>query len=142
MRPHRQATTFAERLAMAERAAAGASDVQIAQEVGCSVHTVRKWRRRYRDGGRKGLASHMGRPPTGVLGTQPPEVKAALRRLREAHPGWGADTLRIELQRQMTPSALPVPSRARIAAFLHAEKLTRRYQRHTVLPQPASVRLT
>ena len=39
-------TTFQTRLEISERAAAGLNDTQIATAVGCSIWTVRKWRRR------------------------------------------------------------------------------------------------
>ena len=60
-----QITTFQERLAVTERATAGQSDPEIAAAVGCSVWTVRKWRRIGQRHGRKGLTSQMGRPATG-----------------------------------------------------------------------------
>jgi DNA-binding CsgD family transcriptional regulator len=40
-----QTTTLQERLDIGERAAAGESDPEIATALGCSVWTVRKWRR-------------------------------------------------------------------------------------------------
>src|SRR6266567_8136132 len=57
-----QTTTFPERLDITERAAAGQSDPEIAAALGCSVWTVRKWRRRGQHQGRTGLNSQMGRP--------------------------------------------------------------------------------
>jgi Helix-turn-helix domain len=50
-----QITTFQERLDISERAAAGQSDPEIAMALGCSVWTVRKWRRRGQHQGRTGL---------------------------------------------------------------------------------------
>ena len=67
-----QITTFQERLDITERATAGQSDTEIAAALGCSVWTVRKWRRIGQRHGRISLTSRMGRPPTGVLGTFPP----------------------------------------------------------------------
>ena len=43
------------------------ADAQIAQVMGCSVWTVRKWRRAYQHAGRAGLVPHMGRPARGSL---------------------------------------------------------------------------
>ena len=57
-----QTTTFQTRLEISEYAAAGLNDSQIAKTVGCSVWTVRKWRRRTLHQGRIGLTSQMGRP--------------------------------------------------------------------------------
>jgi transposase InsO family protein len=58
--------------------------------------------------------------------------------MRRAHPGWGPDTLLAELRLDSRWEGQPLPSRSRIAALLKAAKLTRRYQRHSDLPQPKS----
>jgi hypothetical protein len=65
MRQRGQWTTFQTRLEISEHAAAGWNDPQIATVVGCSIWTVRKWRRRFMHQGRSSLTSHMGRPATG-----------------------------------------------------------------------------
>ncbi|HEV2121481.1 MAG TPA: helix-turn-helix domain-containing protein [Chloroflexota bacterium] len=62
MRRKGQTTTFEERLAIVEQAAAGQTDPEIAAALGCSVWTVRKWRRHGQQRGRIGLTSRMGRP--------------------------------------------------------------------------------
>src|SRR5438132_769825 len=95
---HGQTTTFQERLDITERAAAGQSDPEIAAALGCSVWTVRKWRRRSQHQGRIGLSSHMGRPTTGVLSTLPAGMRDIILHLRRTHPGWGPDTLLAELR--------------------------------------------
>ena len=59
---HGQTTTFQERLDITERAAAGQSDPEIAAALGCSVWTVRKWRRCGQHQWCTGLNSQMGRP--------------------------------------------------------------------------------
>ena len=51
-----QMTTFQKRLEITERAAAGQSDPDIAATLGCSVWTVRKWRRIGQQPGRQGLS--------------------------------------------------------------------------------------
>ena len=131
---HGQTTTFQERLDITERAAAGQSDPEIAAALGCSVWTVRKWRRRGQQQGRTGLTSHMGRPTTGPLSTLPTGMREAILQMRRTHPGWGPDTLLAELRVDPRWAELPLPSRSRIAALLNAEKLTRRYQKHSELP--------
>ena len=60
MRRRGQTTSFQERLEIGEKAAAGYSDPRIAGMLGCSVPTVRKWRRRYQKHGRAGLVSKIG----------------------------------------------------------------------------------
>ena len=125
-----------QRLAIWERAQHGETDPQIAVALQLNVTTVRKWRRRAQREGRNGLASRLGHPKTGPLGQSPPELRAAVRAMRRAHPGWGPDTLRVELSADSRFQELALPSRPRVAAFLKAEELTRPYARHTELVQP------
>ena len=73
MRLRGQTTSFQVRLEIMEQASAGLNDTQIATALGCSVWTVRKWRRRSHKLGRIGLASQMGRPATGPVSTFPKE---------------------------------------------------------------------
>ena len=88
-----QKTTFQERILISELAEEGHNDPKIAAYRGCSVWTVRKWRWIFERKGRDGLTTRMGRPVTGVLNTMPPELQTKLRTLREAHPGWGPESL-------------------------------------------------
>ncbi len=123
-----QTTSFQERLEI--------SDPEIATLLGCSVWTVRKWRRIGQRHGRDGLTSKMARPASGPMSTFPSALRDAILQLRRAHPGWGPDTLLAELHGDERWQDTPLPSRSRIAAFLKAAKLTRRYQRHSELPEP------
>jgi transposase InsO family protein/transposase-like protein len=132
-----QTTTFPERLDITERAAAGQSDAEIAAALGCSVWTVRKWRRLGQQQGRTSLSSQMGRPATGPLAALPPGMREAILQMRRMHPGWGPTTLLAELQVDARWTDQPLPTRSRIAALLSAEHLTRRYQKHSELPIPA-----
>jgi transposase InsO family protein len=136
MRQRGQTTTFQTRLEISEQSAAGLNDTQIAAVVGCSVWTVRKWRRRSRKRGRLGLASQMGRPATGPLSTFPKQLQETILHLRMLHPGWGPDTLLAALKTDAAFRNQPLPSRARIATLLKQAGLTRHYQRHHDLPQP------
>lgn len=131
-----RATTLQQRLEISDRADCGETDPQIATAMQLSPATVRKWRRCAQREGRSGLGSHMGRPRTGALGQTAPEIRDAVRELRLAHPGWGPQTLRIELGRDCRFGGLRLPSRARLAAFLKVEQLTRRHERHSALVQP------
>lgn len=130
-------TTLHQRLEITERAERGETDRQIAAVLQFSAATVRKWRRRAEREGRSGLASHLGRPRSGALGQASPEFRAAVRELRLAHPGWGPQTLRVELAGDCRFVDRRLPSRARVAAFLKDEKLTRRWQRRSEVVQPA-----
>src|SRR5207248_6657497 len=131
-----QTTSFEVRLEIMEQASAGLNDTQIATALGCSLWTVRKWRRRSLKLGRVGLASHMGRPASGPVSTFPTELKEAILHLRKLHPGWGPATLLAALKMDAHWGNQPLPSRARIAALLKQAGLTRRYQPHHDLPQP------
>ncbi len=132
-------TTIQERIEIGERSDAGQTDPEIAKAIDWSVWTVRKWRRKWHKEGRSGLASKMGRPPSGALAQFSTEVREAIRRLRREHPGWGPETLRIELTTaSQFEKAGQVPGRSQIAAFLKQEGLTRKYERHSELPQSAA----
>jgi transposase len=129
-------TTLEQRLEIVERAQAGESNAEIAQALSYSVWTVRKWRRRERNQGRAGLTMQRGRPATGALGTASAEMREAIRTMRRANPGWGPETIRIELGKDERFKGQKIPSRPRIAALLKQEGLTRPYKRHSELSQP------
>ena len=93
MRLPGKTTSFQVRLEIMEQASTGLNDTQIAIALGCSVWTVRKWRRRSLKLGHVGLTSRMGRPATGPVSTFPQELKEAVLHLRTLHPGWGPNTL-------------------------------------------------
>jgi transposase len=136
MRHKGQVTTLEERVTIAERVQAGQSSREIAEALECSLPTVRKWRQRYLREGRAGLSSQMGRPAAGALATASAEMKAVILELREKHPGWGAQTLRLEIAKDDRFAGLTIPSRARIAAYLKEQKKVRKYERHQDLPEP------
>ena len=131
-----QTTTFQTRLEISGHTAAGLNDPQIAERMGCSVWTVRKWRRRWRKLGHLGLTSKMGRPVTGPMSTFPHELQEAILHLRQLHPGWGPATLLIALKTDPRWHDQPLPSRARIAVLLKHAGLARQYQPHHDLQQP------
>lgn len=131
-----QTTTLEERVTIAERVDAGQSSREIAEELGRPLPTIRKWRQRYLREGRAGLSSRMGRPASGALATASAEMKDAILELREQHPGWGAQTLRLEITKDERFAGLRIPSRARIAAYLKEQKKVRKYERHQDLSEP------
>lgn len=131
----RKITILEERVRINELAQAGYTDREIAQQIGCSLWTVRKWRRRFRDQGRQALASEMGRPAAGFLSTYPAVIRETLHAWRKAHPGWGAKTLWAELAGDERRKEQKLPSQRSIGRFLEAEGLTRSYERHSELPQ-------
>jgi hypothetical protein len=131
-----QRTTLQERLEIAERAAAGETDSSIAVALACSRWTARKWRRISQRQGKGSLPSRLGRPRVGVLGSQPTTVRETILRLRRDHPGWGPDTILATLRANQPWDPSDLPGRTQVAAFLKDTGLTRRYQRHSRLPQP------
>src|SRR5215469_2214241 len=104
------------------------NDSQIASVVGCSVWTVRKWRRRSQYQGRIGLTSHMGRPARGPGSTFPTEVTERLLHLRKLHPGWGPDTLLTALEMDPGFAAHPLPSVEWLVEAFDGNCLHRRMQ--------------
>jgi hypothetical protein len=140
---HRSTTTVAERVVMLERATAGETDSMLAAALGCSIWTVRKWRRRGQHQGHAGLTSRRGRPAKEPLSTVPQPLRDAILTLRRAHPGCGPTTIVVELRANPAWHNHPLPSRSRIAALFKQAKLTRRYARHRDLPasQPANAAL-
>ena len=131
-----QTTTLEERVTIAERTTAGESSREIAEALGRPLATVRKWRQRYRREGRSGLTSQMGRPANGALASAAAEMRDALLELREKQPGWGPQTLRLEIAKDVRFADLKIPSRARIAAYLQEQGKVRKYERHEDLPEP------
>jgi len=125
---------YTQRLACANQAADGQTDGEMAQRLGWSKWTVRKWRRAYQKNGEEGLLSRMGRPQRGPLSTFPLEVRDELEKMRKAHPGWGPVTLVEELACDPRFLGLRLPSRAQVAAFLKVKDLARPYQRRAGLP--------
>jgi Homeodomain-like domain-containing protein len=140
MRQRGQTTTFQTRLEISEHAAAGLNDVQIATLIGCSVWTVRKWRRSMHQG-RSSLTSRMDHPAIGPLSSFPEGLKEKIIHLRKIHPGWGPNTLLAALKTDVGWCDRRFPSRAQIARLLKQAGLTRRYQPHHDLLQPPRTEL-
>jgi transposase len=134
-------TGLEERAQIIELSASGLSARAVGQRLGLSEGTVRKWRRRYKRDGRKGLGSVMGRPDQGALSSYPAEVRTTIQRWREEHPGWGAKTLRAELSRHPAFAGQKIPGQASIGRYVKDMEMSRPYERHQELPhkkyQPA-----
>ena len=128
-------TSLEDRIQIAEYRQAGMTTKQIAKQTGWQPSTIRKWVGRARKEGRKGLASKMGRPKRGALSSFPARVRERLRHWRLSHPGWGPKTLEAELMRDPDFADQCLPSPASIGRFLKEEGLTKRYQRHSQLPE-------
>ena len=129
-------TEVADRIRINELVAAGQNDPTIAQAVAWSQWTVRKWRRRYRDQGRAGIQTKMGRPKKGAMSTFPAEMRETLLYWRREHPGWGAKTLRTELEMTEQFKAKQLPSLRSLNRLLEEHNLLRSQETHSPLPQP------
>lgn len=57
-------------------------------------------------------------------------------RIARKHPGWGPQTLRLEIAKDERFAGLKILSRARIAAYLKEQKKVRKYERHNDLAEP------
>ena len=128
-------TELADRIQINELVAEGQDDQTIAKTVGWSVHTVRKWRYRYRDHGRAGLKTKMGRPKKGAMSTCPVQMREVLVTWRKQHPGWGAKTLRTELEMDERFKDKPLPSLRSINRLLEQQQLLDPQEPHSALPQ-------
>jgi transposase len=128
-------TTLEDRIQIVEYGQAGMTTKQIAQQTGWRPSTIRKWLYRHRKEGRRGLASQMGRPKQGALSSFPSRARERLLDWRRSHPGWGPKTLAAELRRDPEFADQILPSLASIGRLLKEEDLTKRYERHSHLPE-------
>jgi len=135
-------TTLEERKLVIRLANQGLSNRQIAQQIGRSPYTVRKWRRRHRDHGEKGLHSSMGRPRKGTLSTFSVSLRQSLLMLRRIHPGWGPLSLLAALRANPDWKEKHLPSRSQIALFLKEQELVKPRQSHTTPPSAPKVTVT
>ena len=130
------ATSLQDRLQIYALATTGATDAEIAQRLRRRPATVRKWRRRLARTAGRDVASRLGRPPTGPLSSFAPAVTERVTAWHQAHPRWGATTLRAELVACADLTGQRLPSRATLARWLTATGTTRPYDRQRPLPTP------
>lgn len=135
-------TSLEERIEIGERWETGQNDPEIAKTMELSVWVVRKWRRKFQRDGRVGMSSKMGRPSAGALSQSSSVTREKISILREDHSGWGPITILIELEKDPVFSEMKLPSRSRIAAYLKQENYTRKYEKHSELPQPKKKKAT
>lgn len=107
--PATRPTTIQQRQELMQLAQAGLSHQAIAQHVGVSVWTARKWARRTRSGDLSALVSHLGRPVTGSLADSHPLVRYVALRLKRQHPTWGAAYIVQKMQAHPSLRAQPLP---------------------------------
>lgn len=137
----RQSTTHGERVEMIERKQGGESLVSIAQDMGLSRYTVRKWWRKYRKQGLAGLKPKAKQRPAqgGVMSSFDAVVRYRVLRLKREHPHWGPETILHHL-RQGQPTRLP--SSSTISAYLKPFQARLRGLRSlTRRPQHAAIKV-
>ena len=97
---------------------------QLCARFGISRKTGYKWKRRYIAGGDKALADSSRRPKSSPRSC-PPQVEAAVIRLRQSHPTWGGRKLRRRLQdlkEPLVPSASTCTQILRRAGLLASDE--------------------
>lgn len=109
--------TEAEKEYTRVRKQAGVKSKEIAQGLGCSVETVKKWWRCHRRGE---YPRPVGRPARGVLSSYPCEVVEQAVRIKCAHPHWGPANVRLELRWSLKLTEDDLPSLARLSALFKA----------------------
>jgi len=88
--PARQATTLSQRREMLRLVEEeGSPYTAVAEQVGVSFWTARKWIRRGKRHGVENLGSCYGRPAQGSLGTFDLCLRYRVLRLKRQHPKWG-----------------------------------------------------
>lgn len=89
-----------------------------AAEIGCSLSCARKWWRRGRNEGQKGLRTRLRGPiRRGPLSRFAPQVAETALALKRRHPRWGPDRVLAGLRTDPSLQGLPLPSRSRLAVF-------------------------
>lgn len=126
-----------ERIYLKEQA--GQTLSEIAQALGLSKACVRKWWRRGRDEGLRGLVERPhGRPARGVLSTFSAEVQQRSLQLKREHKRWGANRVLLEMRNHPALADLPLPSRSRLYAYFrqHCPDCLNVWTEHIKLPVP------
>ncbi len=89
--PATQATTIAQRREMMLLVEEGHTYAAVAEHIGVSFWTARRWIRQTKRCGLESLVSCYGRPATGPLSSFDALVRYAVLRLKSQHPKWGAE---------------------------------------------------
>lgn len=89
--PETQATTIAQRREMMLLVEEGHTYAEVAEQMGVSFWTARKWIRQAKRCGLESLGSCYGRPGAGSLAGFDPRVRYVALRLKREHPKWGAE---------------------------------------------------
>jgi putative transposase len=106
--------TQAEKKLISQKKATGESLMQISVELHCSFETVRKWWRFERD---QCQARGRGRPKRGPLSTYPAQMREKAVEIKKAHPHWGPEMVKLELEKVLGLKTEALPSVARLAVL-------------------------
>jgi transposase-like protein len=110
--------TEAEKQYVYRRKMEGATLRQMAEALGCSCETARKWWRHRRDG----TEPHpRGRPAAGILSTYPDQVRETAVTVKRTHPHWGPANVKLELKRQLALRDDELPSDSRLSVLFKAK---------------------
>ena len=100
----RGVSKFDLRLRMVEQACK-VGITQTAREFKTTRITVRKWLRRYKKEGLKGLEEH-SRAPKYIPHKTPKEIEERVTQLRKTHPAWGPDRLKLHYELSISTKAI------------------------------------
>jgi transposase len=114
--------TEAERERIYQGLLQGKTQVEVAIELGRSIHVVRKWWRRIREKGAQGLRNRKRGPKAkGILSRFEPRVAQTALRLKRSHPRWGADRVLTQLKQDPRFEGVDLPDRSRLAVLFKEE---------------------
>jgi Homeodomain-like domain/Integrase core domain len=128
--PATRMTTVHQRQELAHLAATGQSYQAIADQTGVSFWTVRKWVRRYQQGGLAALLTHFGRPASGPMATFDPLVRYVALRLKLKHLTWGAAYVVKKMREQPLLHGKKLPDATTLWRYWHSFGDRLRHKRH------------
>ena len=108
--PARQPTSIAQRREMVHLAEEGYTYARVAEELGVSFWTARKWIRQGKKVGKENLASSYGRPVTGPMADCDSMIRYATLRMKRQHPKWGAEYVLKKLREKSELQGKKLPS--------------------------------
>lgn len=108
--PATQATTIAQRREMLRLVEEGETYASVAEQVGVSFWTARKWIRIGKKCGVENLASWYGRPRAGPMAGYDQMIKYQVLRRKKKHSGWGAEYVLKKLQEDQQLKGKKLPS--------------------------------
>src|SRR3990172_190555 len=139
--PATRATTVQQRQEMARLSEQGQTCQAIAEQLGVSFWTARKWTRRAKRGGLAALVTRFGRPATGPMSEFHPLVCYVALRLKRQHPSWGAAYVVKKMGERAALKGQKLPEETAVWSYWHTFGERLLSQRHPVEPKlpPAGV---